>query len=242
MVRFPLDLLLKLPYYDYELQAMIKLLRRATIGAATVALLANGWQSGAKALTPNEASAIAIEQQVQAVVEHLVGIMDTSAQAAANPEAPNVRMTTCQVRVPDSEAVFLYQEQALAKSLDRPYRQRFLRIAPSGEGDSVESKAYKPLSAETWIGLCDRAAEQRTIQLSEMNDGECSVFLVPIDKVYVGNTQAGGCATNVRGAVRITNTIFLHAAGMDTWDRGFDANGKQVWGADGQAYQYRWVR
>jgi hypothetical protein len=29
---------------------------------------------------------------------------------------------------------------------------------------------------------------------------------------------------------------------MDTWDRGFDANGNQVWGADGESYQYRWVK
>ncbi|MBD2579705.1 chromophore lyase CpcT/CpeT [Oscillatoria sp. FACHB-1406] len=182
---------------------------------------------------------IPIATQVQAVVERLTGVMDTSAQQAKNPQAPNVRMTTCSVRVTDSEATFLYQEQALAQSLDRPYRQRFLRVAPSAAGDTVESKSYKPSNPQNWSGFCNKPIEERVVNLNELSDAECSVFLVPVANLYVGHTQAGGCATNVRGAVRITNSVFLHAGGMDTWDRGYDADGKQVWGAGGQAYQYR---
>jgi hypothetical protein len=60
--------------------------------------------------------------------------------------------------------------------------------------------------------------------------------------IYVGETQPGGCPANVRGAVKITNTIILNSAGMETWDRGFDANGKQVWGAQDESYQYRWLQ
>lgn len=182
---------------------------------------------------------IPLATQVQTVVERLTGVMDTSAQQAKNPQAPNVRMTTCSVRVTDSEATFLYQEQALAQSLDRPYRQRFLRVAPSAAEDTVESKSYKPSNPQNWSGLCNKPLEERIVSLNELNDAECSVFLVPVANLYVGHTQAGGCATNVRGAVRITNSVFLHATGMDTWDRGYDADGKQVWGAGGQAYQYR---
>ncbi len=42
----------------------------------------------------NEAS-VPIKQQVDEVVSHLDGAMDTSAQAKAKPNAPNVRITTC---------------------------------------------------------------------------------------------------------------------------------------------------
>ena len=48
-----------------------------------------------------------------------------------------------------------------------------------------------------------------------------------------------GCQAEVRGAVRITNRIILHQEGMDTWDRGFDESGNQVWGAEDEAYQFR---
>ena len=202
------------------------------------------------AATPAQAvpASVPIEQEVQDVVSHLVGVMDTSAQAAANPKAPNVRMTTCKVTVENADtslntrpSVFLYQEQALSQRLSEPYRQRFLRIAPSADGQSVESRAFRPPTAESLIGLCDRAEAERVVKQSDLGEVTCSVFLRPVGENYVGQTPSQGCPTNVRGAVRITNTITLHPTGMDTQDRGFDAAGNMVWGAKEQPYQFRWV-
>jgi hypothetical protein len=69
--------------------------------------------------------------QVQEVVSHLDGAMDTSAQVRANPSAPNVRITTCKVTVKDAtaiarpHAVFMYQEQALLQRLSRVLSSAF---------------------------------------------------------------------------------------------------------------------
>jgi len=183
--------------------------------------------------------AMPIAQQAQAVAARLIGVMETSAQARVDPDAPNVRMTTCPVQLEDSEGIFLYQEQALLQGLYRPYRQRFLRIAPSPDGKQVESKSFKPVDPQRWIGLCERPERDRTLQANDFSDTGCSVFLVLVDKTYIGKTQPEGCPTNFRGAVTITNTIFLHTTGMDTWDRGFDAQGNQVWGAQERPYEFR---
>jgi hypothetical protein len=191
---------------------------------------------------PAQAQSIPVEEQVQAVVAHLIGVMDTSAQAAVNPERVVVRMTTCKIQVAeDPNSVYLYQEQALAKSLNQPYRQRILNILPSSD-DRVESKSYKLVKQENWVGLCDRPENERNLSKSDLDRSVCSVFLKPVVTIYVGETQPGGCPANVRGAVKITNTIILNSAGMETWDRGFDANGKQVWGAQDESYQYRWLQ
>ena len=194
------------------------------------------------------AQSVPIDQQVKDVVSHLVGVMDTSAQATANPGAPNVRMTTCQVKVTNADpslirqpSVFLYQEQALSQNIGSPYRQRFLRIAPSLDELSVESRAFRPQKPETLIGLCDRAEAERVVKQSDLGEVTCSVFLRPVGENYVGQTPSQGCPTNVRGAVRITNTITLLKTGMDTQDRGFDAAGNMVWGAKEQPYQFRWI-
>ena len=167
--------------------------------------------------------------------------MDTSAQAAANPDKANVRMTTCRVQMvdaADANSVFLYQEQALGDRLDQPYRQRFLQI--SANGQTVVSQSFKPQNAQAWINGCNQSAP-RLVQ-EDLGKSVCSVYLMPLIAVYVGNTPASGCPANVRGAVKITNTIVLHADGMDTYDRGFDAAGNQVWGADDESYQFRWVK
>lgn len=143
------------------------------------------------------------------------------------------------VNVPD--AVFLYQEQALTKQLSKPYRQRFLRIAPTQDNLKVESASFKPSTPKTWIGLCSKPEQERIVQRRELGESNCSVFLQAVGKNYVGETAPGGCQSNFRGATRITNTIILHQTGMDTSDRGFDGAGKQVWGAKDAPYQFRWL-
>ena len=187
-------------------------------------------------ITPNHL------QDLQAVASHLVGIMDTSAQAAVNPKRVSVRMITCQVQVDqEPDTIYLYQEQALSKRLDRPYRQRILKLSTTEDGQT-ESRSYKLQEVSRWMGLCQKNQEARQLQSADLGEAVCSVFLKPVISIYVGQTQPGGCPTNMRGAVKITNTIILHSQGMDTWDRGFDAEGKQVWGADNEGYQYLWVR
>lgn len=209
------------------------------IGAMSIAFLAN----------VAKAQDVSVNERVASVVSHLVGVMDTSAQASANPKAPNVRMTTCKIQVEDSPnshsaspSVYLYQEQALTEKLNQPYRQRFLLIQPSRDSNMVESKSFKPQRAESEIGLCDRPKEARTVKLSELGESVCSVFLRPTATGFVGETPSQGCPTKVRGAVKITNRIVLRPEGMDTWDRGYDANGKLVWGAQDNSYQFRWIR
>lgn len=214
----------------------------------SVLLLSSCWLAlGLPAWADQNSSttAIPIEQQALEVVDHLVGIMTTAEQAVANSKAPDVRMTTCKVRVQGAEAAlagettFLYQEQALSTKLSEPYRQRFLRIAPSRDRQSVQSLSFRPANAETWKGLCSQPEVQRTVSRKELGMPVCSVFLKRSGAEYVGRTPIDGCPANVRGAVRITNRIVLHDAGMDTWDRGFDAEGNQVWGAATDSYQFR---
>lgn len=181
---------------------------------------------------------------VEEVVDRLVGIMDTSAQAKVNSKVASVRMTTCRVEVTPSQknAIFLYQEQALGAKLSEPYRQRFLRISSVGNGKLVESAGFKPPEPEIWIGLCDRPLEQRVILTRDLGKSECSVFLHKQGDNYIGETQPGGCPTKFRGAVKITNRVTLHPKGMDTWDRGYDERGNIIWGAKQEPYRYLWVK
>lgn len=186
-----------------------------------------------------------MQGHAQKVVSYLTGVMETSAQAKAIPDAPSVRMTTCEVKlnstessVQPSEGVFLYQEQALTRNLSKPYRQRVLEIKPSADRNSIESVSFKLINPKRWIGLCQKPLSERVISFQEIQNANCSVFLKPMGTEYSGETQPGGCASNFKGAVKITNKIKLDQQGMETQDRGFDAKGKQVWGAENRSYQY----
>ncbi|MGV0027108.1 chromophore lyase CpcT/CpeT [Phormidesmis priestleyi] len=185
---------------------------------------------------------IPLEQQVNEVVARLVGVMDTSAQAIANPKLSNVRMTTCKISLQGSsqiDGVYLYQEQSLSSDLTKPYRQRILQISPTTYSQSVRSLSFRPARPETLVGLCNQPEDSRIVALSDRGTPVCAVFLKQSGENYAGRTPIDGCPANVRGAVRITNQITLHKAGMDTWDRGYDTHGKQVWGAKAESYQFR---
>ncbi|UBF26441.1 chromophore lyase CpcT/CpeT [Kovacikia minuta CCNUW1] len=210
-------------------------------------LMGIGWLT-ALSFPPVSTANPDLAQQVEEVATRLEGIMDTSAQAAANPKAANVRMTTCRVQVIDipptasGNAVFLYQEQALSQDLSKPYRQRFLQLSPSLYSQSVRSRSFKPTNPASWIGFCNKPIGDRRLQARDLGNPVCNVFLKRSGEGYTGNTPIDGCPANVRGAVRITNHVELHSTGMDTWDRGFDASGKQVWGAKAESYQFRRLR
>jgi hypothetical protein len=186
-----------------------------------------------------------LNQQVEEVASFLEGTMDTSLQAAANPKSANVRMTTCRIALKSTQpagidgAIFLYQEQALSTDLTKPYRQRFIQLSPSPVSQTVRSLSFKPENPTVWSGFCNKPIADRVIERSSLGTPVCSVFLRRSGESYVGNTPVDGCPTSARGAIRITNHIVLDKAGMNTWDRGFDASGKQVWGAKAESYQFR---
>ena len=159
-----------------------------------------------------------------AVVDHLTRTMNTTAQAERSPHFVGVQMTTCPIHVPgqDPQTVYLYQEQALTERLESPYRQRFLQIALSADGTRVESRTFKPSAPDAWTGLCQQTAPR--VDAQDLGSLVCIVSLRPSALGYVGSTPEEGCPVDLRGAVRLTNTVVLHQDGMDTWDRGFDAN------------------
>jgi hypothetical protein len=155
-----------------------------------------------------------------------------------------IQMTTCRVTLTDAdpvdqtERVFLYQEQAVVKTIDQPYRQRFLQIAPGPEAETVLSISYRPLVTQAWINLCDRPFEERQVKRSDFQDSHCQILLRREGESYVGSTPAAGCPSQYRGAVRVHNTIRLDAAEMETRDQGFDAAGNLVWGKTDQSYHF----
>ena len=188
--------------------------------------------------TPN-ANTPNTNTQIEAVANHLEGIMSTTAQAENDPNFVGVQMTTCRISItePEPDSIYLYQEQALTASLNEPYRQRFLQIT-LGENNRIHSRTFKPENTSELTGLCHQP--ERTLTDIALGEQSCIISLRPAAiGGFVGSTPTEGCTANGRGATSITYFVVLHGRGMDTWDRGFDAAGNQVWGAQDTPYQYR---
>ncbi len=127
---------------------------------------------------------------------------------------------------------WLYVEQAMEGQA--PYRQRVYRLERSGA--RLVSKVYelRPSDAQKAVGAWKEKAPLAWLGPQELAAKEgCSVFLAkhPSGAVFSGETEEKTCLTSYQGASYTTSRVELSATQLASWDRGWDANGVQVWGA-----------
>ncbi len=132
---------------------------------------------------------------------------------------------------------WLYVEQAMGTKQDKPYRQRVYRLSKSG--DRFVSEVYTLKNEKEAVG---KAATPKWFEqfkpdaILELRDG-CAVVLKKLNATtFEGQTEGTGCASNLRGASYATSIVRIDKDKIVSWDQGFDAQGKQVWGATKGGY------
>lgn len=132
---------------------------------------------------------------------------------------------------------YLYVEQALMSMQDKPYRQRIYKISRLNDS-TLQSAIYTIPNDSLWIGKWktpehfDRIATEYITE----KDG-CEVLLTRIgENHYKGATGVYTCASSLRGASYATSEVEITKSKIVSWDRGFDAEGNHVWGAQKGGY------
>ncbi|GAB4161876.1 MAG: hypothetical protein Tsb0033_20040 [Winogradskyella sp.] len=132
---------------------------------------------------------------------------------------------------------FLYVEQALNSMQNKPYRQRIYEV--SQLNDSTFSSAVYTLNVDSlWIGKwkTPKAFDSISIKNIALKEG-CEVILKRIsENHYIGKTGDTTCVSTMRGASFARSEVEILEDKILSWDRGFDANGNYVWGAEKGAY------
>lgn len=178
------------------------------------------------------------------VRDYLVGSYDSAAQAKADPDYRVIVLHMAACWTDRKDGPWVYVEQAVAEMQQAPYRQRVYRLVDLGKGQ-VRSDVYElpgtPAEvvknfAGQWKSekpLAGISPEQLTLK-----DG-CSITLTRQgDGAYVGATGVGTCASSLRGAAYATSEVVLTREVLRSWDRGYDKEGKQVWGAEKGGYVF----
>ncbi len=181
--------------------------------------------------------------QVQLLEKYITGKLDTSDHAVEDHEFYNITLKHCRVTLDAPGAannVYLYVEQSRSEMQDRPYRKRFMRLAPLARAGQVTSSIYEVEGADQYLGLCDKSAAERVVPASIFsNQSKCTVFLTQNGNNFFGSTPLQGCVSNHNGATYMTNKTEVSDGFMSSWDRGFNAEGKQMWGAVKGPYMFK---
>lgn len=180
-------------------------------------------------------------ERLATLVGYMAGSFDSGEQAKADPTYFDIRLHMTPIWTADgSNARWLYVEQAMANQLAKPYRQRVYRVSALG-GGRFTSEVYElpgdPLAfAGSWKNP-DAFANLKPDMLTA-RDG-CVINLAEKKESFVGSTNAQDCVSTLRGAAYATSEVVISADQLVSWDRGFDAQGKQVWGATKGGYVFR---
>lgn len=151
-----------------------------------------------------------------------------------------LRMEPVQHWNTDPSVYYLYVEQAVASSASKPYRQRIYRVVQENP-DDFTSYIYQLPSPGRFVGLngSDPLFGRITPDSLELKQGcEVSLHFDRSRRIFSGQTGNRTCPSERQGASWATSEVVLSHEEMISWDRGWNAEGKQVWGAVKGGYRF----
>ena len=190
-------------------------------------------------LLPFGLTAAAGEGDLQTAADWMTGSFSSAAQAAEDPDYVHITLEMARIWPAREDGYWLYVEQAVAATKDQPYRQRVYHLTERPDG-LFESAVFLIESPERVIGAWRSKAPLEDLSASDLIPREgCSVFLRRAggDR-FEGATRGKECASDLRGAAYATSEVVIEADRLESWDRGFDAQDRQVWGAEKGPYRF----
>jgi len=135
------------------------------------------------------------------------------------------------------DAIWLYVEQAMSGKENNPYRQRVYRLSEISKGN-FESAVFTLKSPLRFVGNLEKV--NALIPDSLIQREGCSVLLKKVGKKkYIGATENRKCSSDLRSASYATSEVTVTSKLLASWDRGYDASDRQVWGAIKSGYLFR---
>ncbi len=174
-----------------------------------------------------------------ALVSRMTGSFSSAEQAKADERYYDVRLHMVPIWTASPDGTWLYVEQAIASAMDRPYRQRVYHIIEPSPGTFV-SEVYTLPDPTEWVGMWKKPAKFDGLKPTDLEEREGCAITLHRDAAgdFVGSTEGTECASDLRGASYATSEVRITETGLDSWDRGWDAAGAQVWGASDGAYRF----
>jgi CpeT protein len=182
---------------------------------------------------------VAADPDLDQLVQTMVGHYNSTAQSVRDTDYYNITLYMAQIWPSDNGNRWLYVEQSVTKNLAKPYRQRVYKVEKM-DAENYKSIIYTLPDDKKVIGWWATPKKFKTIKPSDLSlRAGCTVYLKKQkDGSFSGSTDGPSCESSLRGAKYATSKVSIFADRIDSWDQGFGADGKQVWGAEKGGYQF----
>ncbi|WP_340066091.1 chromophore lyase CpcT/CpeT [Ascidiimonas aurantiaca] len=182
-----------------------------------------------------------VTQNLNALFKMMTGSFNSAAQAESDSAYYNISLHMYPIW--KDRGNWLYVEQALNTMQNKPYRQRIYYV--TSVNDSVyKSQIYTLPNDSLWIGKWKTPEAFGTLHPDSLQlRSGCAVYLKKTGSdMYSGATKDRDCPSELRGASYATSEVTITPNKIVSWDRGFDTNGKQVWGAEKEGYIFERIQ
>ena len=177
---------------------------------------------------------------IDRLVGYMCGSFSSAEQAMADPDFYDLRLVITPIWKDRTDGHWLYVEQASASRMNEPYRQRVYHITKVDD-TTFRSDVFDIEARERFVGAWsspDFMGKLTPDSLVE-RDG-CEIILYKVnDTLFEGGTEGSDCLTNYRDAVYRTSDLSVTPSMLYRWDRGYNADGQQLWGVVKGGYEFK---
>ncbi len=160
-----------------------------------------------------------------------------SSEAQAKQDSTYFNISLHMVPIWKDKGNFLYVEQALFSKQEKPYRQRIYELKQENDS-TIASYVYTIKNDSLWVGKWNNTAAFDSLPTSAIAlKLGCAVFLKRhSNNEYRGSTKDQDCKSTLYGATYATSIVTVKKDTVISWDRGFNTEKEQIWGAKNGAY------
>lgn len=179
------------------------------------------------------------EQDLLNLKNRMTGYFNSGAQASRDSSYFKIDLHMVPVWTSRNDGYWLYVEQAMNAQPAKPYRQRIYHLYRQ-DATTLVSKVYEFPAPASYIGSWSDPSKFNSLTPDSLIDRQgCAIFLLKNkDGDFHGATDGKKCLSNLRGASYATSEVVIRFDRMVSWDRGWDAGDKQVWGAVKGGYEF----
>lgn len=179
------------------------------------------------------------DTEINLLKQWMTGHFSSEAQSKEDSAFLHIELRMQPVWTHRTDGHWLYVEQAAAGSLQQPYRQRIYRLYRQ-DAQTLVSKVYELPQPLRFAGAWQDTLKLQGLTTDSLLDRQgCAIYLRRnAQGEFEGSTPGNDCLSSLRGASYASSEVRIGAWGMVSWDRGWNAAGKQVWGAVKGGYRF----
>lgn len=189
-------------------------------------------------LLPAQSSKVG-KKDLKTLQEYMSGTFNSEAQSLSDSTYFHVSLHMAPLWPKSKDGYWLYVEQAIATSPDKPYRQRVYHLFLEDD-TTIISQVYDIRNPMQYTGAWGDQELLQTLTLDSIIFRQgCGIYLHRHPNgSFSGTTPGRECLSSLRGSVYATSEVTVYPDRLISWDRGWNENGVQVWGATKGAYVF----